>query len=149
MTRKICSLAAICVATFAIADEPADLANLQGQWRLIETDHQGKHRFNTDPDFHEHTITIVGKEMTVKFPDGSERKKTFTIDTINSPKTMDLSSLDGREKGQAAACIYKLEPERFTICMPYFTDNPNQRPRDFKTTDTDQVNLTFIYERLK
>jgi len=92
---------------------------------------------------------LAPESVTVTFPDGSQRKKTFTIDTINSPKTMDLLSHDGQEKGQAAACIYKVEPGRLTICLPYFTDIPNQRPREFKTTENDAVNIVFVYERLK
>src|SRR5204863_3597948 len=95
-----------------------DKQSLQGEWRLVEREYKGKTTKKSDADFHEFQIVIKGDGMTMLAPNGGDRKKTFTIDTINSPKSMDLKSLDGVEKDITAACIYKLEPDRLTLCMP-------------------------------
>ena len=67
---------------------------------------------------------IQGDGITVPSPtrDGKERKQTFKLDPAKSPKEIDITSLDGQEKGKTAACIYKLEKDRLTICIPYFVE---------------------------
>jgi hypothetical protein len=47
-----------------------------------------------------------------------------------------------------AACIYRLEKEQLTICIPYFTKDPSKRPKEFKAEADDGLMLLTL-ERVK
>jgi uncharacterized protein (TIGR03067 family) len=57
------------------------------------------------------------------------------LDAAKSPKDIDITSPDGHENGQTAACLCNLEKDRLTICIPYFTKDPTARPKEFKADD--------------
>src|SRR5262245_53622549 len=78
-----------------------DKHHLQGEWRLVEREHKGKRTKDGDAGFRPLRLYVEGEGMVMALA----RRKTFTIDASKSPKTMDITSHDGNENGQTAACI--------------------------------------------
>ena len=145
------------VLTFAVAaavagaDGPAEEAKkLHGEWQAVEVQVKGKTAAKGDAELKDIRLIIDGDGITLPSPvgDGKDRKKTFKLNPAKSPKEIDITSLDGQEKDQTAACIYKLEKDRLTICIPYFTQDPTVRPKEFKSGAEDGMMLITL-ERVK
>lgn len=98
---------------------------LQGEWQAIKAQAKGEKLTKDDAEVKNMRFVIEGDKMTLRHADGSggKRTKTFKLDPTKTPKELDITSHDGSENGETAACIYKLENDRLTICMPRF-----QRP---------------------
>ena len=113
----------------------ADARALEGEWQAVELEVNGKK--NASEDVKELRMIFKANEITVKSAsgEGRERKQTFKLVPGHSPKAIDITSLDGQEKGQTAACIYTLKKDRLIICYPQ-TD-PGKRPAEFKTQNGD------------
>lgn len=151
--NRVALIAMLALAgTVAHAANPAadEVKKLQGEWQAIEVEINGKKGTKDDADVKSLRLVIKGDAMTLPSPvgDGKERKKTFKLDPSKSPKEIDITSLDGQEKDQTAACIYKLDGDRLTICMPYFTKDPSARPKEFKAGADDGIMLIAL-ERVK
>ncbi|QJX00720.1 TIGR03067 domain-containing protein [Frigoriglobus tundricola] len=126
------------------ADPVADeVKKLQGEWQVVEVEAKGKKVAKDDAEAKSMRFLIKDTELVVRAADGggAERKKTFKLDPAKTPKEIDVTSLDGQEKDTTAACIYKLEKDRLTICMPYFTKDPSRRPTEFKAGADDGLML--------
>ena len=140
----------VAVGLAAQADDAKDkaLKELEGEWQAVEAEVNGKKA--PEKQVKELRLVFEGEKITVKGAGGAggERKKTFWIDPSQSPKHIDITSLDGQEKDQTAACIYKVEKDRLTICMPYSTTEVDKRPKEFKTKDGDGLML-IVLERVK
>ena len=133
------------------ADPVADeVKELQGEWQAVEVELKGKKLTRDDAEAKTMRFVIKDNGLTVGNTEkaGRERKKTFKLDPSKTPKEIDITSLDGQEKDTTAACIYKLEKDRLTICMPYFTKDPSKRPTEFKSGADDGLMLLTL-ERVK
>jgi RNA polymerase sigma-70 factor (ECF subfamily) len=152
MTRfTLVALLAFAGTTARAADPAADeVKKLQGEWRVVEVEARGKKAGRDDPDAKGMRFVIKDNELTVRAADGggAERRKTFKLDPARTPKEIDITSLDGQEKDTTAACIYKLEGDRLTICMPYFTEDLSKRPAEFKAGADDGLMLITL-EKVK
>ncbi|MBP3958403.1 TIGR03067 domain-containing protein [Gemmata sp. G18] len=142
-------------ATFCTTASAADPAadeqkRLQGEWRAVEVELQGKKLTKDDAEAKAMRIVIVADGLTFSSTAkaGRERKMTIKLDPSKAPKHLDLTSLDGQEKDTTAACIYKLDGDRLTICMPYFVPDPSVRPKEFKSGKDDGLMLLTL-ERMK
>lgn len=137
MTRAlaIAFFTTLLVTAARAADPPADdVKRLQGEWRAVGVELDGK-KLGAD-DAEAKAMRLAFKDNGLTFgtaaKPGRERKMTFVLDPAKAPKRIDLTSLDGQEKGVTAACIYELDGDRLTICMPYFVPDPSVRPAEFK-----------------
>ena len=95
--------------TAARAADPAadEMKKLKGEWQVIEAEARGKKVAKDDAEVKNMRFVIEGDGITVPDPTGggAERKKTFKLDPAKTPKEIDITSLDGQEKGTTAACI--------------------------------------------
>jgi uncharacterized protein (TIGR03067 family) len=134
-------------AADAVDDE---VKKLQGDWQAVEIDARGKKVAHDDQDVKNMRFVFKDNGLTVGVADvrAAKRRKTFKLNEGKTPKQMDITSLDGQENGTTAACIYQLEKDRLTICMPYFTKDPSQRPTEFKAGADDGLMLITL-ERVK
>ena len=108
---------------------------MQGEWQVVEA--KGKKVTKDDAEVKAMRFVIKDNELVVRADGGgAERKKTFKLDPAKTPKEIDITSLDGQEKDTTAACIYKLEKDRLTICMPYFTKDPPSARRSSRPEPT-------------
>jgi len=163
LTRGVL-LAALCAVASPVcrADEQRDRAiqELQGAWRLVAAEKDGKKLPPEHKD--DRTLMVIqGQDMTIKPEDPvaaqarrirakvGQRHIRFKIDPSKSPKYIDITSLDGQEKGETFACIYKVGKGRFTLCGPFVkTADLARRPAEFTTKDGDG-RMVYIFERVK
>jgi uncharacterized protein (TIGR03067 family) len=148
-SAALIALFALAGATAHAADPAADeVKELQGTWQAVEIETQGKKVSKDSPDVKNLRFVFDGQKITLPFPGGGSRKQTYKLDATKSPKEIDITSLDGQEKDQTAACIYKLDGDHLTICIPYFTKDPSRRPKEFKTGADDGM-MVISLERAK
>lgn len=137
------------VAAGAQAGDAAskEAKELQGEWQAVEVEKDGKKV--TADDVKDLRIVFKGGEFIAKSAkgEGKERKSKFTLDPSKSPKQIDITPLEGPDKGQTAACIYSLENGQLKLCMPYFKDL-GTRPKEFKTQAGDG-RMLFVLKRVK
>jgi uncharacterized protein (TIGR03067 family) len=133
------------LAADADEDVRQELKALQGKWKTVAGEAAGM-PFPKDgvPDF---TIVIgADGKCTGQTPQG-EMKLTITVNPKKNPKTIDNFHESGEEKGKRQYGIYKLEGDKFTVCVTHAGSTEGDRPKDFTTKDTTDV--VFVFERVK
>jgi len=134
------------------ADDPAaeEVKKWQGEWRVVEVEFRGKSLKKDDAEAKAMRFVVKDNGLTFSNTEkpGRERKQTFKLDPSKTPKQLDLTSLDGQEKDTTAACIYKLDRDKLTICMPYFAKDRSVRPKEFKV-DASGDHMLLTLERVK
>jgi uncharacterized protein (TIGR03067 family) len=126
-------------------DVTKELKALEGKWKTVAVEAGGK-PFPKDaiPDF---TFTVgAGGKSTGKFPQG-DYQATITVNPKKSPRTIDSLHESGAQKGKKQYGIYKLEGDKWTVCMTRPGVAEGDRPKDFDTKDTAYV--VFGFERLQ
>jgi len=130
-----------------------DAKQLQGEWRWVEVEMEGKQiGLDVVTVWKDRRMIVEANNLTATSgePGLGDRKKTFKLNAKQSPKHLDMTSLDGNEQGVTEACIYALEGDRLRMCIPYFHNrvDPSKRPTEFKTKDGDGLML-YVLERVK
>ena len=138
---------AIPVAPFAdnASGDYKELKALEGQWKAVAMEAGGKpFPKESVPDF----TFIVGAngKSTGQSPQG-EYQATITVDPKKSPKTIDNLHESGTQNGKKQYGIYKLERDKWTVCMTLPGVAESDLPKDFNTTGT--ATVVFVFERLK
>ena len=143
----------ICAACFfttviALAGEKSanDNKNLQGTWQAVDLEANGQK--SPDDQVKELQIVIKGDEIFAVKPEGEGRKCKFKLDSSKTPNTIDLSPLDGPDKGKTAAGICSLKNGQLRLCVNIFGQDTAQRPKEFKTQAGDGVVFATL-ERAK
>jgi uncharacterized protein (TIGR03067 family) len=134
MFRLVCLVFATCAISAALAaDSKADLKAMQGAWRPSSGESAGKAL--TFESLKPIRLVIVDDKYTVttgEIPDHG----TLKIDATKNPKTMDIVSIDGANKGKKFLAIYELSGDTLKICYDLGGKN---RPKDFKTAPGSQL----------
>jgi uncharacterized protein (TIGR03067 family) len=129
----------------ACADDRAELKALQGKWKAVACEAGGE-AFPKEslPDF----SMVIGADgkTTCRTPDG-EYQVVLTINSTKNPKTLDTLHESGPEKGKHQYGVYKLEGDKFTVCVTHSDLAESDRPKEFATKDT--MNVLFVFERMK
>ena len=135
------------MASTAIADDASkkDVKGLQGNWQAVEVRSRGQ-KFPPN-QVKKFRIVIKGNVITFN-PDGGDRKSQFKLDLSKSPKAIDLTPLDGPQKGKIIPGIYSLEKGVFKICISNSGKDLTTRPTKFKTSMKDGLGL-LIFNRAK
>jgi uncharacterized protein (TIGR03067 family) len=125
-------------------DETAeDVKRIQGTWILLSIEKNGE----LVP-----AETLKGRMLTVKGDDavlmqGEEvySRSKQKLDATASPKQIDITQIEGKEKGKVSKGIYLLEGDDLTICYVYPGDG---RATDFKAgKDSGCILLKFRREK--
>ena len=128
----------------AIAEIPAtDLERLQGTWAATASVFEGQ----AEPaeTIRGARATFVGDSMTMSGPLGQPQKMTIVLDSNASPKTFDMTPVDGPGRGLTNRGIYQFDGEFLQICFPAVVSrmtigfgprreavpSPTVRPADF------------------
>lgn len=106
----------------------ADLAQLQGDWQLVLVASNGQ-TITTPPPGTRHA---VGDTVTVIIGGQLFMQAIFKLDPSTTPKSIDYTVIGGALAGSQVSGAYKLEGNRFTICMG---DPGGSRPDDFVARD--------------
>lgn len=142
----VCVLA-IPVALFAdnTNDVNKELKALEGKWKAVAMEAGGK-AFPKESVADFTFIVAANGKATGKSPQ-EEYQATITVDPKQSPKTIDNLHETGAQKGKKQYGIYKLEGDKWTVCMTRPGVAEGDRPKDFDTKDA--ANVVFVFERLK
>ncbi len=132
----------VCAADDAVAKE---LKALEGKWKAVALEANGMALpKETVPDF-TFTVGVDGKSKG-KMPKG-EYESTMSVDPKKSPKTIDNAHETGPHKSKKQFGIYKLEGDKWIVCMTAPGANEKDRPKSFDTKGTPYV--VFTFERVK
>jgi uncharacterized protein (TIGR03067 family) len=116
-----------------------ELADLQGVWKLIGFEVDGKEAF-----LQEHRqIRWVVKDDKVFY--GGEELAKITLDPVADPKCLDLGLIKSKRVHEG---IYKLDKDRLKICFGMMTDGVKERPSKFDNEGLEKFR-TLLFERDK
>ena len=148
MQRIICVLVVLATPLLLAAgndDVRKELKALQGKWKAVALEAGGKPLpKEAIPDF----TYIVGADgkATGKMPQ-SEYTATIIVNPKKDPKTIDNVHESGAQKGKKQYGVYKLEGDKWTVCMTRPGVAESDRPKGFDTKGT--ANVVFVFERVK
>lgn len=126
-------------------DVSKELKDLEGKWKAVAMEAGGQpFPKESVPDFT--FIVAANGKATGKSPQ-EEYQATITVDSTKSFWTIDNLHETGAQKGKKQYGIYKLEGDKWTVCMTRPGVVESDRPKDFNTKDT--ANVVFVFERLK
>jgi RNA polymerase sigma factor (sigma-70 family) len=109
----------------------AALERLQGQWKLVSLQEDGKQV----ADVEIFSCFLFGNKLAVKDKKG-ESVHQLRFDATESPAAIDILDNAGRASDLA---IYKLEGDTLFICS-----HPDKRPKEFATRKGDRVQLLTL-----
>lgn len=148
MQRLISVLLVLATPLLLVAggdDVRKELKALQGTWKAVALEAGGMPLpKELIPDF-TYTIGADGK-ATGKMAKG-EYAATMIVNPKANPKTIDNVHESGPQKGKKQYGLYKLEGDKWTVCMTRPGVAEADRPKDFATKDT--ANVVFVFERVK
>ena len=116
-----------------------ELGELQGVWRLIGFEVDGKEAF-----LQEHKqIRWVIKDDRVFY--GGEELANLTLDPAAIPKCLDLGLIKSKRVHEG---IYQLDKDRLKICVSLRTDGVKERPSKFDNEGIDKFRtLLFVRDK--
>lgn len=149
MQQIICVLVVLATPLLLAADTDDDvrkeLKALQGTWKAVALEAGGKPLpKEAIPDF---TFIIGADGKSTGKMAKSEYSATITVNPQKDPKTIDNLHESGAQKGKKQYGVYKLEGDKWTVCMTRPGVAEGDRPKDFSTKDT--TNVVFVFERIK
>ncbi len=129
------------VAQESKPDRERDLATLQGTWRPVSMEMDGK--LLPDERIKKIRLTIKGEKFT--FDNGEDSHEgLYKIDPSHDPAQLNIEITRGDEKGKVYLVIYKFEKRQMIQCMEVSNE---KRPRDF-TGRAGSGNLLEVWEKL-
>jgi uncharacterized protein (TIGR03067 family) len=149
------SFAALCCAVgFAAsggsgtpADDKADLEKearkFQGAW-TFESSVTGGDELPAD-HLKMFVVTFEGDKHTVKKGDEVIQVGTQKIDPSKSPKTIDVTMVEGPHKGTVMLGIYEIDGDTLKVC---FDPEGKTRPTEFKSPPGSK-NFVNVHKRVK
>lgn len=134
-------LALVAAAPWIYAAD-ADMEKIQGTW-MVESGQEGGKALEAGK-VKGTMVTITADTITVKEGD-QKREMTYKLDPAKNPKTIDLTTTQGTDKGKTAQGIYSLEGDSLKIC---FTIPGKDRPIAFDTR-ADSKEMLFTMKKAK
>ena len=125
------------------ADVEKELKKFQGTWTFESVEAGGK---EVPADlFKGMTVTFEGDRYTVKKGDEVIQVGTQKLDPSKSPKTIDVTMIEGPNKGAVMLGIYEIDGDTLKVC---FDPQGKKRPTEFKTAPGSE-NFVNIHKRVK
>jgi uncharacterized protein (TIGR03067 family) len=134
---------------YAAGPTAGDLKRLQGAWVLESLELNGKavaiDSLKIDRKPLAPRLTVKGERYTLALADKPFAMACW-LDPGHTPKWINLTVLEGPDKGKVFQGIYKLEGDRFTICRPL--DSTQRRPTAFATTQASGL-INGVWNRVR
>ena len=151
---RISLVALFCAVGFAasggsgtLADEKADLEKevrkFQGIWTFESSEAGGK-KLPID-ELKGLILTFEGAKHTVKKGDEVIQVGTQKLDPSKSPKTIDVTMVEGPNKGTVMLGIYEIDGDTLKVC---FDPQGKKRPTEFKSAAGSE-NFVNVHKRVK
>jgi uncharacterized protein (TIGR03067 family) len=134
----------------AFAGDADDAKKLQGKWEIVELIAYGKKvEFNTIKGtkfiFAGNVLTI--QPPTDKLEEFEKRSFTFKLAPAKQPAEVELTVVDGKDKGLTSPGIYELKGDTLRWCQSDATKAP-ERPKSFASPEKSPIYL-FTLKRTK
>jgi uncharacterized protein (TIGR03067 family) len=134
----------------ALAGDADDAKKLQGTWEILELTAYGK-----KVDFNSIKGTkfiFVKDKLTIQPPNDKleelvTRNFSFKLTAAKKPAEVDLTILDGKDKGLTSPGIYEIVGDTLRWCQSDATKAP-ERPKGFTSLDKSTIYL-FTLKRAK
>jgi uncharacterized protein (TIGR03067 family) len=120
----------ISTSTISPAAEQAsatDYGLFRGTWRVVSVQVGGKGQ--PSQSFEKTQLTFDGTDFTTVTAAGTTRGK-IALDATRSPKAIDVTITDGRDKGTTFRAIYEISDDTYKLCSS-FSGNGG-RPKEFE-----------------
>jgi uncharacterized protein (TIGR03067 family) len=119
-----------------------ELKKLQGTWSRVSAVTNGKPA--PEEEVKQSTLTIKGDKYVLKLGDQT-RQGNLKVDPTKQPKTIDIISAQGPNKGKNLLGIYELEGDTFRYCV---AAPGKERPTEFASKPGSGTSL-FVNKREK
>lgn len=130
-----------------LADEKADLEKevrkFQGTWTFESSEAGGKEL--PAGELKGFILTFEGDKHTVKKGDEVIQVGTQKLDPSKSPKTIDVTMVEGPNKGTVMLGIYEIDGDTLKVC---FDPQGKKRPTEFKSAPGSE-NFVNVHKRVK
>jgi uncharacterized protein (TIGR03067 family) len=119
------------------ADKPrTDQELIQGTWNFVTCTVGGKKAWNDDSP--PKSLAFKGDKVRFRAVSGPDRKEVefesrFKLDSSKSPREMDMTALDGENKGKTTECLYEISGDTLKLC--HATQPGTGRPRAFESKE--------------
>jgi uncharacterized protein (TIGR03067 family) len=130
------------VPAAAAADEKAELKKLQGTWKATSVKYAGT-AFPVEGDQALYMV-IKGDVATVKGSEDVKKeyaKVKLKLDPSTTPKVVDVIVTSGTMKDKVMEGIYKLEGDKFTICVNV---TGKDRPGKFESPESENIAIVEL-----
>ncbi len=130
--RLFVSLAAVLGLTIPVQsaprdDDKADLERLQGTWKVVRAEANGKPAPAEIVERDSATYTFEGDKVTIRDRGTKRGVAQVTLDSGKRPKTIDMKDLEGQENHRTIHAIYEIRGKTLKICM----GTKGERPGEF------------------
>lgn len=126
-------------------EPPASLKPFQGRWQAIAVESDGMR--DGAKAAKSVRASVNGDQLSLRFTGTVTRRARMRLDPSKSPKTIELTLLEGEETGATVRGIYAFEKGEWKICVPNFDAAGKPSPREFATRPGDGLVL-LILQRL-
>ena len=120
-----------------------DSRKMLGTWTLIQGEDQGK---TIPPDTLKGTLVVISAKTMIA--NDKDNKKifvmTYKLDPSQKPAAIDLTIVEGSDKGKTAKGIYAFEGALLKLAYAY----AGSRPTTFETRKGDK-HLSFVMKRVQ
>lgn len=117
---------------------------LQGAWIGGGGETNGKPF--TKEDLKDFKLVIKGNQYTLNSGTGETVQGIQTVDTTKSPKNIDATDGNGRNKGKTILGIYEIKGDEFKVS---FSMPGKPRPTKFTTEKDESGQWVHIWKRMK
>jgi uncharacterized protein (TIGR03067 family) len=127
---------AACLSISLADDKKPKAANddaklLQGNWKVVAIESDGRQA--PAEKLTGMRWSFKGSEVEFSGPGELAAKATLKLDSGKTPKQIDLTGLDGAQKGKTIEGIFKFEKDQLMICFRDAEAAEKGRPTEFAT----------------
>jgi uncharacterized protein (TIGR03067 family) len=123
-------------------DPPKGDKDLDGTWDGVSVLLNGKEL--PQPADGKMVVTISGGSLTLKIGDDSYTS-TISVDASKTPKTIDLTPDDGKNKGKTMKAVYEVKGDELKVCHG---DWDSDRPKELASKEGNGL-MVFTFKRVK
>ena len=107
-------------------DDQADLERLQGTWKVVRAEANGKTAPAEIVERDSGTYTFEGDKLTIRERGTKRGVAQVFLDSGKRPKTIDMKDLEGQENRRTIHAIYEVRGTTLRICLGTRGERPGE-----------------------
>src|SRR5262245_60225536 len=96
-------------------DAKKDLDALQGAWKVVR--HEGNGKTAPDDEIKKFEFVVKGDQYTLKQDGNVTEEGIIKLDPTKKPKAIDFKITKGSDAGKSQVGIYELDKDTFKMCV--------------------------------